>query len=70
MSVFYISRLPGKALRTLVDITMLAEGFYMLFQTQPGKLDIKISEPGIPFISLQADLLFKQAIMALLSIFA
>ena len=42
----------------------------MLFQTQPGKLDIKISEPGIPFISLQADLLFKQAIMALLSIFA
>ena len=35
-----ISSLPGKALRTLVDIA------------RPGKLDIKRRDPGILFISL------------------
>ena len=37
--------LPGKALRTPVDIARLAD---------PGKVDIKICEPGILFISVQA----------------
>ena len=49
-----ISGLPGKALRMLVDIARLAE---------PGKLDIKIHEPGIIFISLPIVSLFKLAIM-------
>ena len=38
-----ISSLPGKALRTLVDIVRLAERFNM------RKLDIKRREPGIVF---------------------
>ena len=49
-----ISSLPGKALRTLVDSARLAE---------PGKLDIKRSEPGIILISLPIVSLFKLAIM-------
>ena len=47
-----MSSLPGKALRTLVDIARLAERFNMHSQSQPGKLDIKRYEPGILFISL------------------
>ena len=41
-----ISSLPGKALRTLVDIARL------VLKAEPGKLDIKRREPGILFISL------------------
>ena len=37
-----ISSLPGKALRTLVDITRLAE---------PGKLDIKRHSPSDLYVS-------------------
>ena len=55
-----ISSLPGKALRTLVDIARLAE---------PGKVDIQRRAPGILFISLQVYSLFKLAIMTSLSIF-
>ena len=48
-----ISSLPGKALRTLVDIARLAERFNMRSQAEPSKLDdIKRCEPGILFISL------------------
>ena len=50
----FILSLPGKALRTLVDIARLAE---------PGKLDIKRREPGILFISLPIGSIFKLAIM-------
>ena len=49
-----ISSLPGKALRTHVDIARL---------TEPGKLDIKRREPGILFISLPIVEHFKLAIM-------
>ena len=58
-----ISSLPGKASRMLVDITRLAERFNMRSRREPGKLDIKRPKPGILFISLQADSLFKLAIM-------
>ena len=47
-----ISSLPGKVLRTHVDIARLAERFNMRSQFEPGKLDIKRREPGILFISL------------------
>ena len=54
-----ISSLPGKALRTLVDIARLAERFYMRSQTKLGKLDIKRREPGILSISSPIDSLLK-----------
>ena len=37
-----------------------------VLEAKPGKLDIKRREPGILFISLQVDLLFKLVIMMLL----
>ena len=70
-----ISSLPGKALRTLVDIARLAERFNKRSQSRacvlkalPGKLDIKRREPGILFISLPIVSLFKLAIMTSFSI--
>ena len=48
----FISSLPGKAFRTLVDIARLAKRFNMRSQSGAGKLDIEIREPGILFISL------------------
>ena len=56
-----ISSLPGKALRTLVDI---ASDSICFLKAKPGKLDIKRCEPGILFISLPIVSLFKCAIMA------
>ena len=47
-----ISNLPGKHLRTLVELRGL-----------PYKLDIKISQPGNIFVSLPIGLRFKPAIM-------
>ena len=38
-----------------------------VFEAKAGKLDIKSHEPGILFISLQVDSLFKLAIMTSLS---
>ena len=56
-----LSSLPGKALRTLVDIALvdiarLAERFNMrdstcVLKAEPGKLDIIRHGPGILFIS-------------------
>ena len=51
---------PGKALRTLVDIAWLAKRFKM---RSPGNLDIERHEPGILFIGLPIVLLVKLAIM-------
>ena len=42
-----ISNLPGKALRTLVDIARLAERFNNCSQSEPGKIDMKRRKPGI-----------------------
>ena len=44
-----ISSLPGKALRTLVDIARLAKprDSTCLLKAEPDKLDIKRHEPGI-----------------------
>ena len=56
-------------MRTLVDIARLAERFNMVLKAEPGKLDIKIREPGILFNSLPIVSLFKLAIMTLFSIF-
>ena len=61
--VICLSSLPGKALRTLVDIARLAKRFNMRSQAEPGKLDIKRREPGILFISLSLVSLFKLAFM-------
>ena len=57
-----LSSLPGKALRTLVDIARLAKA-------EPCKLGIKRLKPSILFISLPIVLLFKLAIMKQFSIF-
>ena len=58
-----ISSLPGKALRTLVDIVRLVERYTCVFNAEPGKLDINRRKPGILFISLPIVSLFKLAIM-------
>ena len=58
-----ISCLPGKALRTLVDITRVADDSTCVLKAAPGKLDIKRREPGILFISLPIGFLFELAIM-------
>ena len=49
-----ISSLPGKALRTLVDIADLPSESTCVLKAEPGKLDIKRREPGLLFISVQA----------------
>ena len=54
----FISSLPGKALRMLVDSICV-------LKAEPGKLYIKRRK----FISIQADLLFKLAIMTYLQTF-
>ena len=66
-----ISSLPGKTLRTLIDITRLAERFNMRSRTEAeaGKFDIKRRKPGILLIILPTDSLFKIAIMTYFSIF-
>ena len=64
-----ISSLTGKALRTLVKSRGLPSDSTCFLEAEPGKLDIKRREPGILFISLQADSLFKLGIVRLLSIF-
>ena len=60
-----MSSLPGKALRTLVDIVAcrLLSNSTSVLNAGPGKLDIKRREPGILFISLLIVSLFKLAIM-------
>ena len=60
-----IPSLPGKDLRTLVDIAKLAKRLNLRSQSQRGKLDIKRREPGIlhVLISLPIVSLFKLAIM-------
>ena len=65
-----ISSLPGMALRTLVYIARHAERVNpRVLEAEAGKLDIKRRKPGILFISLPTDSLFKLAIIAQLSIF-
>ena len=64
-----ISSLPGKALRTLVDIARLAHISTCVLKAEPDKLDIKRSDLGILFISLPIVLLFKVVIMTLFSFF-
>ena len=58
-----ISSLPGNALITFVNIARLPSDSTCVLKAEPGKLGIKIREPGILSISLQADSLFKLAIM-------
>ena len=60
-----ISSSPGKALRTLVDISSKPRDVH----AEPGIHDIKRREPGILFINLPIVSLFKLAIMTLFSIF-
>ena len=48
---FDISSLPGKALRTLVESRGLPSDSTCVLKVEPGKLDIKIREHGILFIS-------------------
>ena len=42
-----ISSLPGKGLRTLVEIARLVERFNMRLKAEPGKLDIKRRELSV-----------------------
>ena len=54
----------------LVDIARLAASYStFILKAELGKRDIKRREPGILFISLHTDSLFKLAIMTLLYIF-
>ena len=46
-----ISRLPGKASRTLVDLRGFQRVSICILEAKPGKFDIKRREPGILFIS-------------------
>ena len=48
-----ISSLPGKASITLVESRGLLSDSTCVLKTEPGKLDIKIGDPGILLISLQ-----------------
>ena len=48
-----ISSLPGKASRTLVESRGLVGNSTCILKTEPGKLDIKIGDPGILLISIQ-----------------
>ena len=63
MSVFLISSLPGKALKTLIESRGLPSNSTCVLETEPGKRDIKRREPGILLISLTICLLFKLTIM-------
>ena len=63
------SSLPGKALRTLVDIARLAERSTSVLKAEPGKVDNKRRDPGILFISLPICFNLKLAIMAYFFIF-
>ena len=56
-------KLTCKALKTLVDIVMLAELFKSVLKAEPGNLDIKRRKSGILFISLSIVSLVKLAIM-------
>ena len=47
----------------LVESRGLPSDSTCILEANPGKLEIKRLEPGILFISLQADSLFKLAIM-------
>ena len=58
-----VSRLPGKALKMLVESRGLPSGLTCILEAEPGKLEIKRREP------VQFGSLFKLAIMALLSRF-
>ena len=44
-----ISSLPGKALRTLVELRGLPSDSTCVLKAEPGKLDIKRRKPGILF---------------------
>ena len=57
-----ISSLPGKTLRTLVELRGLPSDSTCVLEAEPGKLDIKRREPGILLISLPIGSLFKLAI--------
>ena len=46
-----------------VELRGLLSGSTCVFKAEPGKLDIKIQKPGILFISLQVDSLFKLAVI-------
>ena len=58
-----ISSLPGKASRMLVESQGLPRDLTCVLEAELSKLDITRREPGILFISLQADSLYKLAIM-------
>ena len=66
-----ISSLPGKA--RLQECLLTSRGLprdsTCVLKAEPGKFDIKRREPGILFISLQVDSLFKLSIMMSLSSF-
>ena len=58
----FISSLPGKALRMLVESRGLPSDSSCILKAEPGKLDIKRREPGILFISLPIGSPFKLVI--------
>ena len=62
-----ISSLPGRLRERLLTSRGLPSDSAYVLEAEAGKLDIKSLEPGILFISLQVDLLFKLAIMMSLS---
>ena len=56
-----ISSLPGKALKTIVELQGLPSDSTCVLEAEPGKLDIKRCEPGIQFISLQVVYMFSSS---------
>ena len=58
-----ISSLPGKTLKTLVELRGLPSDLICVLKVEPGKLDIKRPKHAVLLISLPIGSLFKLAIM-------
>ena len=69
MSVFWYQVYQARLPERLLTLRGMPSDSTCILEAEPGKLDIKRREPGILFISLQVDSLFKLAIMMSLSRF-
>ena len=69
MSVFLYQVYQARLRERVLTSRGLPSYSTSVLEAEPGKLDIKRREPGILFISLQVESIFKLAIMTLLSSF-
>ena len=69
MSVFWYQVYQARLRECLLTLRGLLSNSTCILKAEPGKLDLKRCEPGILFISLQAESLFKLAVIMYLLIF-